>query len=172
MIEENGTLSIALGNKLLYGGVRDSENGNPISFRQLTRAVYDGLTEKDYFKVYLIEETDGTLSVALGDRITDHERRTTYLSSFGGILTNNASHDLTAKERTAISISPPVDFSADFACELSFKTGETITLTTSNIIYKGRDCLADGTFDIQPNTSYYINFFAYGGQVVGFVAAI
>lgn len=87
-------------------------------------------------------------------------------------LQNNDSYNLTATPLNELEIVKPDVLTADFACDIKFVTGATITLIAENITFKGRDCLANGTFDIQPNTNYYINFVEYAGGLVGFVATI
>lgn len=87
-------------------------------------------------------------------------------------LQDNVSYDLTATPVTTLTFNCPEVITSRFNCEASFITGETITLTTNNITFKGEDCSSSGVFDIQPNTSYYINFMKFGTGVVGFVAII
>lgn len=85
-------------------------------------------------------------------------------------LMNNTRYDLTGSDPVVtITLNPDTNFSRG---DIMFTTGTTINLTTSNIKFKGRDCYSDGTFDIQPNTNYYINFIKFGNQVVGIVATI
>lgn len=92
-----------------------------------------------------------------------------------GVIENNKQYDTTAIELTTLTLNAPSTIDSRFSSDFAFRTGATMSansLTTSGIKFKGRDCLADGKFDIQPNTNYYINFMAYGGELVGIVSII
>lgn len=71
LIDDNGRLILSFGGRFVYAnGVRDTENGNSISFRFLTQAAYDGLETRDSSKLYLINK-NGALALAFGDYYLD-----------------------------------------------------------------------------------------------------
>lgn len=95
-----------------------------------------------------------------------------YSTEVPTVIETDTSYDLTATALTTVILNVPATPPNKFQADMMVTTGETAALSTNITKFKGRDCYSDGTFAIQPNTNYYINFMKYGNQIIGIVATI